>query len=259
MNLDEHTGPRRAPNWAPRMLAQQDPMATERLPFSVRVVRTEAELNKAVKVRHDAYARHVPEFAQTLQRAEAYDTMDGVVVLLAESKLDGTPLGTMRIQTNAFRPLTLEQSIELPESLRGRPLAEATRLGVTEQIQGRAVKTVLFKAFFLYCQQQRIDWMVITARTPIDRQYERLLFQDVDPSRGYVPLRHVGNLPHRIMSFEVGTAEQRWAAHRHPLFDFIFRTNHVDIDLGERPALPQRWPAGFAAHPTHRVRRHMAS
>ncbi len=223
-------------------------IAQERLPFTVRVVRSEADLHKAVMIRHAAYARHVPEFAATLKAPEAYDAMDGVVVLLAESKLDGTPLGTMRIQTNRYRPLTLEQSVELPASLAHRTLAEATRLGVTEQLQGRAVKTVLFKAFFLYCQQQQIDWMVITARTPIDRQYERLLFSDVDPARGYVPLRHVGNLPHRIMSFEVGTAEARWAAARHPLFDFIFRTEHVDIDIATPPhRAPMAWRGVNAA------------
>ncbi|KQP14891.1 hypothetical protein ASF43_12595 [Pseudorhodoferax sp. Leaf267] len=213
--------------------ALASPMVSERLPFSVRLVRSEADLRKAVQIRHSAYARHVPAFAETLRRPEPHDTMDGAVVLLAESKLDGAALGTMRIQTNLLEPLPLEQSITLPPHLRHGTLAEATRLGVTEQFQGRAVKTVLFKAFFLYCQQNGIDWMVITARTPIDRQYERLMFKDVDPALGYVPLAHVGNLPHRIMCFEVAGAEQRWAGARHPLFDFVYRTRHVDIDLRE--------------------------
>ncbi|KQP38875.1 hypothetical protein ASF44_10550 [Pseudorhodoferax sp. Leaf274] len=227
-------------------------MQAERLPFSVRVVRSEADLHKAVHVRHSAYARHVPVFAESLRAPEAYDTMDGVVVLLAESKLDGSPLGTMRIQTNAHRPLTLEQSVDLPDWLRSRPLAEATRLGVGERVQGRAVKTILFKAFYLYCVQQQIEWMVISARTPIDRQYERLLFSDVDPARGYIPLPHVGNLPHRILSFEVGTAEERWAANRHPLFDFIFRTHHLDIDLGGPAPAKSAWGGNFAT-PTPRM------
>ena len=87
----------------------------ERLPFTVRLVRNEADLKKAVQIRHAAYARHLPIFAETLKTAETDDAEDGVVVLLAESKLDGSPLGTMRIQTNQFKPLSLEQSIELPD------------------------------------------------------------------------------------------------------------------------------------------------
>ena len=33
---------------------------------------------------------------------ESADSEEGAVVLLAESKLDGSPIGTMRIQTNDF-------------------------------------------------------------------------------------------------------------------------------------------------------------
>lgn len=203
----------------------------EHLPFTVKIVRDDASLGKAVHIRHAAYARHVPEFAETLKRAETLDQEDGVVVLLAESKIDGAPVGTMRIQTNRYRPLTLERSIDLPDWLRSRSLAEATRLGVTEERVGRIVKTVLFKAFFLYCQQAGIDWMVIAGRSPIDRQYDRLLFKDVYPGMGYVNLAHANNMPHRVLCFDVAAAETNWAAASHPLFNFIFRTSHPDIDL----------------------------
>lgn len=203
----------------------------ERLPFTVRLVRNEADLKKAVQIRHAAYARHLPIFAETLKIAETDDAEDGVVVLLAESKLDGSPLGTMRIQTNLFKPLCLEQSIALPDWLKSRSLAEATRLGVTNEKGGRLVTTVLFKAYFQYCQQIDIEWMVVTARAPIDRTYDRLMFDDVFPNRGYLPIHHVGNLPHRVMSFNVDTAEERWAAAKHPLLGFMCSTHHPDINL----------------------------
>ena len=165
---------------------------------------------------------------------EAPDNESGVVVLLAESKVDGSPLGTMRIHTNHFRPLSVEQSVELPEALRMRPLAEATRLGITDERVGRLVKTVLFKAFYLYCCRNGIEVMVVAGRAPIDRQYERLMFEEVYPEMGFIPLAHGGNLPHRVMSFEVGTAEARWRASNHPLFQFVFRTQHDDIDVGAK-------------------------
>ena len=213
----------------------QKPMAEEILPFTVRLVRDQKDLTKAVDIRQSAYARHLPEFAETLRVPESTDAQDGVVVLLAESKLDGSALGTMRIQTNRFAPLSLEQSIDLPDWLRVRPLAEAARLGVTDGKSGRLVKTMLFKAFFQYCQQTGIEWMVITARSPIDRQYERLLFGDVYPGMGYIPVSHMNNMPHRILSFEVGSAQRRWAEADHPLYDFIFRTNHPDLQLSTGP------------------------
>ena len=211
--------------------AHDRPMVQEVLPFTVRLVRDDKDLSKAVDIRQSAYARHLPDFAQTLKVPEATDAQDGVVVLLAESKLDGSALGTMRIQTNQFAPLPLEESVDLPAWLSVRPLAEAARLGVTDGKSGRLVKTILFKAFFQYCQLSGVEWMVITARSPLDRQYERLLFNDVEPGLGYVPVSHMNNIPHRIMSFEVASAKARWASANHPLLDFMCATHHPDIDL----------------------------
>ncbi len=207
-------------------------MTEERLPFTVRLVRNENDLQKAVHIRHAAYARHLPEFAQTLKTPETADAEKGVVVLLAESKLDGSPLGTMRIQTNEFKPLCLEQSVALPPWLKSLRLAEATRLGVTDEKGGRLVTTILFKAFFQYCQQTGIEWMVVAGRAPVDRTYARLMFEDVFPGMGYIPLAHAGNLPHRVMSFNVETAEVRWARAKHPLLGFMCQTHHPDINLG---------------------------
>lgn len=212
-------------------VAQTNQNSIERLPFTIKAVANEEQLHKAVSIRHLAYARHVPEFAKQLLEPEAGDFDPGSVVLVAESKLDGTALGTMRIQTNRFDQLKLEESVDLPDWLEGQTLAEATRLAISEGREGRLVKTVLFKAYFLYCVRAKIDWMVITARKPLDRQYEALQFRDVFPNQGPLPMKHVGNLPHRVMAFNVQTAEQCWIASRHPLYGFMCNIAHPDIQL----------------------------
>lgn len=214
-----------------RSSADGSALKDESLPFTLRVAHSEADLWKAVQIRHSAYARHVPDFAASLTRPEPSDFEDGVAVLLAESRLDGTALGTMRIETNRHRPLSLERSLDLPEWLQDRPLAEAVRLGVTEDRIGRVVKTALFKAYYLYCATHGIDWMVIAGRSPIDRQYERLLFKDVYPGQGFIPLRHAGGMPHRVMALQVRQVEPTWRGAQHPLYDYFFRTHHEDIDV----------------------------
>lgn len=210
----------------------QQAVVEERLPFTVRIVGTDEQLDKAVLVRHAAYGRHIPAVAALLEKAEESDSEPGTVVLLAESKLDGSPLGTMRIQTNRYRKLALEQSLELPSWLQGKSQAEATRLGVALGRAGRLVKTALFKAYYEYCVMEDIEWMVITARSPLDRQYEALLFQDVLPEGGFTPMRHVGNIPHRVLAFNIAAAETNWRNAQHPLCNFVFDTRHPDIDLG---------------------------
>lgn len=206
-------------------------MKEEALPFTIRVVSNIRDLEKAVRIRHAAYLRHIPGFATELTLPETADSEKGVVVLLAESKFDGSPIGTMRIQTNIHTPLPLEQSVALPDALKTRRLAEATRLGVTQERVGRMVTTALFKAFFLYCRQNHIDYMVIAARSPVDRQYDRLLFKDVYPEAGYIPLKHAGQIPHRIMALDVNDAESVWTKAQQPLLKFILHTFHHDINV----------------------------
>ena len=49
----------------------QQGLVEERLPFRVRIVRSEEDLEKAVSIRHAAYGRHLPAVAALLERAEA--------------------------------------------------------------------------------------------------------------------------------------------------------------------------------------------
>ena len=226
------------------------PMAEERLPFTIKVARSEEQLEKAVSIRHSAYARHVPALAELLKAPEANDRNEGSVVLLAESKLDGSPLGTLRIQTNRCHKLALEQSVELPGWLRNKSLAEVARLGVSSNGTGRVVKTMLYKALFDYCDYTQIDWLVIGARSPLDRQYEALMFIDVFPGGGFIPLSHGGNIPHRILAFEMESADARWAEANHPLYNLFRRTRHPDIqvrDTGSASRHTMRQP-GQARH-----------
>ena len=207
-------------------------MSTERLPFTIRRVESEESLNKAVAIRHAAYARHVPEFARTLALPEACDYEEDTVVLLAESKLDGTPIGTARIRTNVHHPLHIEESVVLPQWLQGRALGEVERLGVGEGRIGRMVKVALVKAFFEYFEKTGIEYAVIAGRAPVDRQYEQLMFTDVFGDGEMVPLAHAGNMPHRVMAFEIATGEQRWTEANHPMLKFFRHTHHPDIDVG---------------------------
>ncbi|MDO9612143.1 MAG: hypothetical protein Q7J33_09925 [Serpentinimonas sp.] len=205
---------------------------TEYWPFTLRLASGAQDMAKVLEIRHSAYARHLPEtLSAALRQPEAMDRADGVVMLLAESKLDGSPMGTMRIQTNRAQPLALEQSVPLPQWMQGLPLAEATRLGVSLEGSARLVKVALFKAYYLYCLQAGIRYMVITARSPLDRQYERMLFQDVYPHLGYMPLSHVFNLPHRVLYRDVQNVRQQGEELSHPMLDFMCNTHHPDLQL----------------------------
>ena len=187
------------------------------------------DLTKVVQTRHAAYARHLADLASQLEQPEPADIREDVTILLAESKLDKSVLGTMRIHTNDRMALPIEKSIGLPARFSTLRLVEATRLAVANGKQGLMVKMALFKAFYLHCKQNDIDAMVIAGRSPLDRMYQRLMFEDVYPNLGYIELAHANNLPHRIQSLDLHTVEARWEAANHPLFDFFIRTHHPDL------------------------------
>lgn len=217
-------------------------MTDERLPFTVRLVRSEDDLLKAVHLRHRAYARHMPVFAQDLRTPEPDDFEKDVVILLAESKVDGSAIGTMRIQSNFFRPINMEKSVDLPPLLKGQSFVEVRRLGVEQGSAGRLVKMVLIKACLHYCENNGIQWAVVAARPPLDRSYEKLLFVDAMPGQTFVPIPRDNNVPHRIMAFGIEGWKARVQEARHPMTKFFCNTVHPDVDLGEHSA---RRPKAF--------------
>jgi hypothetical protein len=197
-------------------------LKTEILPFTVRIVKNETDLMKAVSIRQSAYGRHLPEFAKDLDKPEHEDYYPDTVVLI-----DGSPLGTIRIQTNFTQKLELENSVELPAWLSTCKLAEASRLGIVSSPNGSLIKDALVKAYYLHCLKNDIEWMVITARKPLHRMYEKLKFSDVFSEA--VPIKHVANIPHKIMCFELSSAYETWSGCNHPQTGFFGFTNHPDI------------------------------
>jgi len=211
-------------------LAQAQAAPQEYLPFTVRQVGNQNDLDRAIRLRHLAYSRHLPEFAEALKEPEADDRADDAIILLAESKLDGSPIGTVRIQTNLHAPLNVEHSIALPQSLAGKSIAEVRRLAVAPGSAGRLVKMVLIKAVYLYCRDNHLDWILVAARPPLDRTYEQLTLRDLLDGRTFIPLPRDNNVPHRVLGAPIVDLPARFAAVRHPLYDFFFVASHSDID-----------------------------
>jgi hypothetical protein len=218
-----------------RAEAQQVKLPSERLPFRVKIAAAD-ELMAVARLRAAAYGKHLPALATRLLQPEEADFELGNEVFVAVSKLDGSMLGTIRTHSNLFKPLPLEQSIDLPVSFQGRRLIEATRLSVLGNLQASLVRNALFKTFFQYCLSQDADWMLAAGRRPVDRLYDSMLWRDVDGVGNLYPMAHAAGVPHRVMCMAPAEAEPIWRAADHPLFRFAFETVHPDLDFtGVRP------------------------
>lgn len=216
-------------------------MHTQSLSFGVRIARTRSELQAACRVRALSYGHHVPQLRATLLEPDLLDADENTIVVLCVDKASGEAVGTARFQTNAGGPLLIEHSMTVPEEMRNDTRAEITRLSAVAGADP-LVKLCLMKASYLFCQAAQVRWMVIGARNEaLVRQYRRLGFKDVFSDGRVVPLLHAGRMDHRVLTFNVTTAESQWREPRHPLYEFIFETAHPDIQLfSTRPALPRR-------------------
>ena len=124
----------------------------------------------------------------------------------------------------------IERCVALPDDIAGGVNAEISRMCALREADP-LVKLVLYKATFLECLARQVRHMVIGARSEsLVRQYKRLGFSDLHDGAQF-ELSYAGNLPHRVLAFDVQSAERRWFEGNHALHGFIFRTHHRDLTL----------------------------
>ena len=201
------------------------------LPFTIRIVRTEDHLAKAVHIRSRTYGRHHPEVAHMLSMPEEEDRAPFSLVLLAESKRDGEALGTLRIETNTKNRLPVEGLLPADSECSNQTIAYVTRLGVQAREDASLTKLALFKALHRYCLACQIDWIVVTAKPPMDRQYKTLGFTSVLDEEVLIPIPWSADIPMKLMSLETISCERVWKKNQHPLYKFMFKDYCPDIQI----------------------------
>ncbi|WP_334120179.1 N-acyl amino acid synthase FeeM domain-containing protein [Limnobacter sp.] len=199
------------------------------LPFWIAQAKSDHELELAAKARQIAYGRHLPEFGERLATPDDDDRHPDSAVLLAFSKLDGSCIGTVRIQIAGQQSIRLEESFALPDALHTGRIAEISRLAIPPRSNGLALRLMLIKAAYWYSRANEVDRCFLCVRHPVDRQYRRFDLHDVLPAKEFVPMQHIGMIPHRIFWFDVFNIEQRWLLSANPLHSVYFANSHPDL------------------------------
>lgn len=216
------------------------PQRRESLAFHVRLATTPSELRQAVGVRSAAYGRHMPEVGASLREPEPDDARDDVLIVIAASKLDGTVLGSMRLQPNLRQPLRIEGEADLPALYRGKRLVEFMRLTVTNGTAGRLVMPALAKASFEICYRTGIDYAFVAGRHPVSLMYQAMQFDDVLRG-GKVNLSYAAGVPHSIYCLPIEEADERWRRAGQSLYPFMAHTEHPDIVIDYTSPLLRRF------------------
>lgn len=228
-------------------------MTRHTLGFTLGLASSEQDLGDACLLRSESYGHHMPGLLETLRIHDQIDTDPATAIFLCRDKATGEAVGTARIQTTRNGSLLIEQCAHTPPHLQSQDRAEISRFSA-KRGSDPLVKLALWKASYLYCQAAQARWMVIGARSEaLVRQYKRLGFDDIYEDRKMIPLSYAGGVPHRILAFDVVTAERTWLAGGNPLYAFIFETTHPDIclfraaEFATRPAAAQICSEAIAA------------
>jgi hypothetical protein len=197
--------------------------------YRVRLVRTEEQLEEVCRLRMAAYSRRLPDMAEMMREPEPDDTAEGTFLFLATRASDGQAVGTCRVRTNAARPIEVETHLLLPESFRGRLLAQGTRLAVAAGVDTPLVTRLLLKSMYQLCQGAQVAHILVAAEPPRDRFYRAFGFRDVFPGTRF----HVESAPNHacaLLTFEFARARDQLAAS--PGFvEFLLDTYCPDIEI----------------------------
>lgn len=216
------------------------------LPVTIRVAHCETDLRKVLAVRAAAAGGAGAKAADPAP--ETWDERPNATLLLAESRVDGEPLGSLRIILAGERGrLAVQDRIDLPAVLKADSIAEASRLAVRPGRNATLVRLMLWKAFHRYCLAAQADTMLIAVREPADRQYEWLGFRD--PQSG--PIRFApdgrGAATHRLMVLGVFEARER-ALGVGPLKTAAGEAFDLHAELKKQPALVIFYRGGWCPY-----------
>ena len=212
---------------------KQTQLVAQELPITIRIVRTPEQLQRVCELRSTAYGHRNPALGQTLSQPESADFDPGTVVLIAESKSSGEVVGTLRIHTNLFQPVPMEGVIDLPPHLQGQLVAEACRFSVRGSFNSPFVRLALFKAIYLYCYANQVQFLLCGARKPLNEIYKSLGFVPLNGAaqEWWVPVSYASNLPHSMLMLDVLRVDSHWFETGHPCYQFVRRTYNPDIQM----------------------------
>lgn len=171
----------------------------------------------------------MPSLGQALQVPEAEDLKSDVLVLLAERKFDGQPIGSLRLQSNVTRPLRLEGEAPLLAEYSSHRLVESTRLGVELGVTSKVVTAALIKAAYEICHGSGVDYNVTGGRRSMAQVFRSLRFDELDG--GPFPISFGNNIPHWIFVLPIREFEARLRISQHWYYDFMSNIEHPDIEI----------------------------
>lgn len=213
---------------------------SEELDFRIQIARKGESFERAVSVRSEAFSRHSHPMVRAGFTVEPADTSESSVLLCAESKTTGEPIGAMRLSDNRTDELGIWNELPIPAQHKGYPALLVSRLTVHAGRTGHAARNALCKAMYLYAVAMQMRFIYVLVLPPRDRLYRPMGFNPVYEGDPVFKLKSNSNVDTKVLFAEVNRFETIWRERGHPLYQYVFQTRHADIELFSAVTGPKR-------------------
>ena len=200
-------------------------------PYRVCIVRTSRQLQLAVDVRYQAYSEKLQALASKVQQPGALDFDHEPIILLAEDRIRNQAVGTLRINTGRGI-LEMLQDIDLPETIVDERVAFVSRMAVIGTVAERQlVRNLMQKAVYQLCIAKQLTRILLLAVEPRERLFYRCGFGDVFADGRARHPKMLDGFPVKALFADTYSMERAWRDQKHPLYDFLYRTFHPEIEV----------------------------
>ena len=203
----------------------------EELPFCVVAISSHSVINSIAEQRSLQYSSHYGEFALSLQTPESDDTHPDALLVAAISTQGSRILGSFRLEKDSLADAKIS-IIEGHGKLKisGRS-ALVSRLFVSKTSQQMKVRNALFKFLHRHCFANQVQNILVAAKPPLDKIYQRLGFKPALEVDQLIPIEWSGNHLTRVMYLDTVEVVVDWHTNKHDLYNFMANTFHPNIKI----------------------------
>ena len=197
----------------------------------IRIARTEEQIQQAVAVRYQAYAERLTGLAGDVAIKEDLDRTVDPVILLAEDATTSQVIATARLNSGPGVREMLAQ-IDLPAAYVNDRLGYFSRMAaVGSPVAKKIARGLLHKALLQICVAKQVDRMLLLVGNVRSKLYMPWGFQPVFPQTNLLHPEIVHGRPVNLFQLETRKAEATALQLGGPLYDFLFRTYHEEIEV----------------------------
>ncbi len=197
----------------------------------IRIARTEEQIQQAVAVRYQAYAERLTGLAGDVAIKEDLDRTVDPVILLAEDATTSQIIATARLNSGPGVREMLAQ-IDLPRAYANDRLGYFSRMAaIGSPVAKKIARGLLHKALLQICVAKQVDRMLLLVGNVRSKLYMPWGFQPVFPQSNLLHPEIVHGRPVNLFQLETRKAEATALQLGGPLYDFLFRTYHEEIEV----------------------------